>query len=243
MKGVILSIYPDARIVDLSHHITPFQIGEAAYVLSACYRTFPEGTIHVSVVDPGVGSERRPLLVSSSRYHFLAPDNGLLTYVMKREEDIQVREIEGRRFRLHSPGATFDGRDLFAPAAARLAKGEPVASFGTLLTDPIRLPAAEQIWEEGQLVGRIVYIDRFGNLISNLTAEHLKEFQTSTKRANPAFRIAGHSIGGVVASYSLGHANTPCVLINSNGHLEVFLKEANAGQRLNLSTGTPLHLV
>ena len=117
MKGVILSICPEARLVDLSHQVTPHQIHEAAYLLKSCYRYFPGGTIHVSVVDPGVGSARRPLLVSTSRYYFLAPDNGLLTYVLEEGEGVEIRRIENRRYRLEADGATFDGRDPFAPAA------------------------------------------------------------------------------------------------------------------------------
>ncbi|MBI3355302.1 MAG: SAM-dependent chlorinase/fluorinase [Nitrospirae bacterium] len=242
MKGVILSIHPDARIVDLSHQVAPHQIKEAAYILHACYRSFPEGTIHVCVVDPGVGSDRRPLLVSSSRYYFLAPDNGLLSYVMKEDDGVEVRQIENRRYRIDSPGKSFDGRDLFAPAAAWLAKGEPVASFGRLLTDPVRLNLEEPVWRERQLIGQIIYIDRFGNLISNLTTKHLRDFRRVTKRADPVFRIAGQTIGGLVTSYSLGNAHMPSVLVNSSGQLEVFLKEASAAKLLKQGVGASLDL-
>ena len=119
MKGVILNINPQARIVDLSHQVTPHDVADAAYLLKSCYRYFPDGTIHVAVVDPGVGGTRRPLLVSSSRYVFIGPDNGLFTHIYEEEQAVEVRQIENRQYRLDSDGATFDGRDLFAPAATR----------------------------------------------------------------------------------------------------------------------------
>lgn len=242
MKGVILSIHPDACIVDLTHQIPQYQIIEAAYTLHACYRSFPQGTIHLCVVDPGVGGDRRPLLVSSPHYYFLAPDNGLLSYVMSEEGEIEVRQIENRQYRRDAPGKTFDGRDLFAPAAAWLARGEPVASFGRLLTDPVRLHLETPVWRERQLIGQVVYIDRFGNLISNLTTEHLRDFRSMTNRTDPLFRIAGQTIGGLVTSYSQGSAQVPSVLINSNGHLEVFLKEASAAGQLRLGVGASINL-
>jgi S-adenosylmethionine hydrolase len=242
MKGVILSICPDARIVDISHQIAPYQITEAAYTLHACYRSFPKGTIHVCVVDPGVGSNRRPLLVSSSRYYFIAPDNGLLSFVIKEEGEVQVRQIENRQYRLDSPGKTFDGRDLFAPAAAWLARGEPVTSFGPVLSDPVPFKFEEPVWCDQRLIGQFVYIDRFGNLISNLTTDHLRDFRSVTKRTDPLFKIGGQTIGGLVTSYSLGNAKVPSVLINSNGQLEVFLKEARAADLLRVGVGASMTL-
>ena len=143
MKGVILGINPQARIVDLSHAITPHQVEEAAYLIKASYKYFPDGTVHMAVVDPGVGSARRPLLVTTSRHFFLAPDNGLLSYIFQEETGIEVRQIENKQYRLDSEGATFDGRDLFAPAAAWLTKGQSPGSYGKLIRDYVKLPLAE----------------------------------------------------------------------------------------------------
>ena len=126
MKGVILTINPHATIVDLSHHVPPHSVEDAAYLLKSCYRYFPEGTVHVAVVDPGVGSARRPLIAKSEQYFFLAPDNGLLTPILAEDSEMEVREIENADYRLTSPGHTFDGRDLFAPAAAWLTKAGAV---------------------------------------------------------------------------------------------------------------------
>src|SRR5881628_178957 len=216
MKGVILNINPQARIVDLSHQVRPQQVDEAAYLLKSCYRYFPEGTVHVVVVDPGVGSARRPLLVTSSRYYFVAPDNGVLTDVLQEELSVEVREIENKQYRLDSEGATFDGRDLFAPAAAWLTKGQPPGSFGRLIRDYVKLPIHEPSWDGKTLVGRIVYVDRFGNLISNVTPLHLQEVQGVTKKSSAeiTIRVGGAVIQGLVTAYAQGDALAPRALVN-----------------------------
>jgi S-adenosylmethionine hydrolase len=237
MKGAILSIHPQARIVDLSHQIAPHRIDEAGYFLKSCYREFPEGTIHVVVVDPGVGSERRVIIVKSAGYFFLAPDNGVLSYIFDDEQPVEVREIDRRKFRRESPGHTFDGRDLFAPAAARLAKDEPFESYGPVIGDYRTFEIAQPSWEQTILVGEIVYVDRFGNLISNLTQQHLEEARTVAMGRQLSLRIGERIIEGVVNSYSEGMAENPSALINSNGKLEVFLKEASAADSLQVRRG------
>lgn len=242
MKGVILSIHPDACVIDLSHQIAPHQIEEAGYVLHSCYRSFPEGTIHVCVVDPGVGSARRPLLVATSRYYFLAPDNGLLTRVLRDERDVQIREIEHAQYRLPSEGKTFDGRDLFAPAAAWLAKGEPGSSFGRVIDDPVTRSIPDPIRQGQELVGQIEYVDRFGNLLSNITAKHLQEFRTGAGRQHLTIQIGASIIHGLVSNYSEGSCDTPSALINSCGKLEIFLDRNSAAQRLQLGVGGEIRL-
>jgi len=242
MKGVILTINPHATLVDLSHHVPPHSVEDAAYLLESCYRYFPEGTVHVAVVDPGVGSARRPLIAKNERYFFLAPDNGLLTHILADSSEIEVREIENKAYRLTSPGHTFDGRDLFAPAAAWLTKGEPFASFGQRIDDCKTFTISKPKWEAMALVGEIIHVDRFGNLISNLTSDHVKEIRNVTKRPNPLIRIAGHTIDGLVGSYHEGDARAPRALINSNGQLEIFLKEGSAASLLQLGTKEAVRL-
>jgi S-adenosyl-L-methionine hydrolase (adenosine-forming) len=234
MKGVILTINPQATIVDLSHHVTPHSVEDAAYLLKSCYRYFPKDTVHVAVVDPGVGSTRRPLIAKSEHYYFLAPDNGLLTPILAEEGKMEVREIEHADYRLTSPGHTFDGRDLFAPAAAWLTAQQPFSSFGRLVVDYKTVAISTPHWDSMALVGEIAYVDRFGNLISNLTLNHVKEFQEIMKRSSPLIHIAGHTIDGLVSSYLEGNTQVPHALINSNGQLEIFLKEANAASVLQL---------
>ena len=238
MKGAILSIHPDVRIVDLSHQIVPHRIDEAAYFLMSCYREFPEGTIHVVVVDPGVGSARRAIAVKSARYFFLGPDNGVLTYIFHDEQSVEVREIDQQKFRRRSPGRTFDGRDLFAPAAARLATHEPFESYGPVIEDYRRCSISQPRWEHTALVGEIVYVDRFGNLISNLTSQHLEEAGLVAMGRQWSIRIGERVIEGLVNSYSVGSAEKPCALINSDGRLEIFLKEASAADLLHVGKAT-----
>jgi S-adenosyl-L-methionine hydrolase (adenosine-forming) len=238
MKGVILTINPAARIIDITHDISPHQIAEAAYCLQACYRTFPEGTVHVAVVDPGVGSSRRPILVTTSRYYFVAPDNGVLTPVLNGEQGVEIRQLENRQYQLESPGATFHGRDLFAPAAAWLTKGAALSSFGKPVSDPIRMNWPQPTVKERRIVGEIVYIDRFGNLISNISIAQLESVKTGT----PQIRVGAHLVGSIVASYSEGAADVPHALINSNGMLELFLKERPASEFLQVDVGTVVYM-
>jgi hypothetical protein len=242
MKGVILTINPQATIVDLSHHVPPHSIEEAAYLLKSCYRYFPKGTVHVAVVDPGVGSARRPLIAQSEHYFFLVPDNGLLTHILAEDSEMEVREIENEDFRLTSPGHTFDGRDLFAPAAAWLTRQQPFASFGRLIDDCKTFTISKPKWEALALVGEIVHVDRFGNLISNLTPQHLEEVCVAATRRQPFIRIGERIIEGLVASYSEGKAEQPSALINSDGQLEIFVNEASAADLLQTGRGARIEV-
>jgi S-adenosylmethionine hydrolase len=225
----------------LSHQVAPHHVEEAAYLLKACYRYFPDGTVHVVVVDPGVGSSRRPLLVTTSRHFFVAPDNGILTYIYEEESSVEVRQIENRQYRLDAEGATFDGRDVFAPAAAWLTKGQAPGSFGRLIRDQIHLTIAKPTWHEQRLVGQVVYVDQYGNLISNLTADHLSEVQ-ARRRGEVTIRIDGITILGLVTHYAEGKTRDAHALINSNGQLEIFVKEGNAAQVLNSGSGHQVEL-
>lgn len=242
MKGVILTINPHATLVDLSHHVPPHSVEDASYLLKSCYRYFPNGTVHVAVVDPGVGSARRAITVKSARYFFLAPDNGVLSYIFDDEQPVEVREIDQRKFRRESPGRTFDGRDLFAPAAARLAKQEPFESYGPVIGDYQTFPIAQPHWEQATLVGEIVYVDRFGNLISNLTQQHFEEVRLVAKGRQLSILIGKRIIEGLVESYSEGMAEKPTALINSDGKLEVFLKEASAADLLQMGRGARIEV-
>ncbi len=239
MKGVILGINPHVRFVDLSHHITPHRIEEAAYVLKSAYRYFPEGTVHVAVVDPGVGSRRRALLATSSRYFFLAPDNGLLSYALEDESGVDVRQIENKQYRLDAEGATFDGRDLFAPCAAWLTRGQQAGSYGRLIQDYARLPKQKPDLRMGVLSGRVLYVDHFGNVITSITPYDLREWRGVTKRSEQeaVVSLAGHAIQGLVTSYAEGMAQVPGALINSHGQLEIFLKEGRASDLLHVGIG------
>ena len=172
MKGVILGICPDAQLVDISHEITPYAIAEAAFTLSQAWTCFPAGTVHIVVVDPGVGSARRPILVEAASHHFVAPDNGVLTMLYDAVPAHEVREITASRYFRQPVSRTFHGRDVFAPVAAYLANGLAAAEMGDPIGDYLRLgfssPArtGEKTW-----AGTILKADHFGNLITNFDSK------------------------------------------------------------------------
>jgi S-adenosylmethionine hydrolase len=243
MKGVILTINPHATIVDLSHHVPPHSVEDAAYLLKSCYRYFPEGTVHVAVVDPGVGTRRRPLVIKTARYYFLGPDNGLFSYIFDEEDEVEVREIENQKYRLESVGHTFDGRDLFAPAAAWLTTNQPFGLFGRKIEERVVFPIVEPKRGANGFVGEVVYVDHFGNLISNFTLKHVDAVGSPASRGVPTLQIAGHRVNGLVASYAEGSKVEPSALINSNGAIEVFIKEGSAAQRLMVGRGAEITLL
>src|SRR2546422_590160 len=186
MKGVIPGTTPNAKIIALTHDTPAHTIRAGAYLLHSASRHFPPGTIHVAVVDPGVGSERRPLLVATRSYHFLAPDNGLLSYILASEPKAEVRELTAKQYFLGTVGSTFHGRDLFAPAAAWLSLEEPTDAFGPKIDNPVRFEVHQPQLEEGRLVGEVLHIDRFGNLITNISQTLLR-----AERSNLADTIIG----------------------------------------------------
>ncbi|MGB0911134.1 MAG: SAM hydrolase/SAM-dependent halogenase family protein [Nitrospirales bacterium] len=242
VKGVMLGINSQARVLDLSHDIEAQNIEQAAFFLKSCYRFFPDGTIHVVVVDPGVGSDRRSILVSTSRYFFLAPDNGVLSHIFEEELSVEVRAIENKQYRLDSEGATFDGRDLFAPAAAWLTKGQTPGSYGPLIHNYVTLPKSEPQMQKGKLVGKIVYIDHFGNLISNITPADLDTFRSVTKQEGKAIQLGDITIHGIKTHYAEGALGLPEALFNSNGQLEVFIKQGHAAERCDAKVGQRLEV-
>jgi S-adenosylmethionine hydrolase len=241
MKGVILSINSAAKIVDLSHQIASHQIQEAGYFLRSCYRYFPAGTIHVAVVDPGVGTERRALLVSAAGSFFVGPDNGLFTEVLEQEAGAKVWQINSPQYRLETVGSTFDGRDVFAPAAAWLSKGVPPAFFGPVVHDPIQRSLATPVWHEEVLIGRIISVDRFGNLISNITARQVREFRAVGDQSLE-IHVGAYVINDLVGSYSQGNRQSPSALINSSENLEIFLQEDSAARCLQVGVGEEVRL-
>jgi len=184
VKGVILTINPLVSIVDITHEIPPQDIQSAAFTLLTCYRDFPAGTIHVGVVDPGVGSSRRAIVVSAGSYYFVGPDNGLFSYVLDREPAHQVFHLTAREYFRETPSSTFHGRDVFAPVAAALSRGVKPAKLGPQIEDEVRLPSlAPAKLKDGKVEGRIIHVDHFGNCITNLTRADLpKPIRLRVKR-------------------------------------------------------------
>lgn len=242
MKGVMLGINNQLRVTDISHQVTPHSIEEAAFLLNSCYHYFPDGTVHVVVVDPGVGSSRRGLLVTTSRFFFVAPDNGVLSYIYENELDVEVRQIENRQFRLDSEGATFDGRDLFAPSAAWLTRGQTPGAYGRLVSDYERLPIQKPEVRAGVLYGRVAYIDRFGNIITDITPSDIKSLQDVTKKKEFCLRLGDATIDELKTYYEQGSPETPSALVNSNGYVEIFLQQKRASDLLKVSLGGPVQV-
>ncbi|MEC4680936.1 MAG: SAM-dependent chlorinase/fluorinase [Nitrospirota bacterium] len=243
MKGVMLGINPQVRLVDLTHRIPPHGIEQAAFFLKSCYQYYPDGTVHVVVVDPDVGSDRRALLVSTARYFFVAPDNGVLSYIFKEEASVEVRAIENKQYRLDSAGATFDGRDLFAPSAAWLTKGQMPGSYGRLIHDHVTLPDNPPKMHQQVLQGHIMYIDHFGNAITDITSTEMETFRSVTKQECAGLTVGDITIKGLKTYYGEGATGFPEILINSNGHLEIFIKQGCAADRCELHVGQNVELI
>jgi S-adenosylmethionine hydrolase len=211
MKGVILSINPEATIIDITHDITPQDIEEGALLIEEYHRFFPPGTIHVAVIDPTVGSERRPIIVSKDNNVFIGPDNGLFTLIL---DDAEVYLIENPDFMLKEVSSTFHGRDIFAPAAAHASTGFHPSAFGRIISDPICLDNMFPTKEGHSLKGRIVHFDRFGNAITNIKIDFLKDFL-----GNQSFevRVGGMTFAALSKSY---YESEFTCLIGSSGYLE-----------------------
>jgi S-adenosylmethionine hydrolase len=233
MKGVILGIARDVLLVDLSHDISPQDVRAAAYLLESAAPYFPQGTIYLAVVDPGVGSERRPLIVTTSRARYVGPDNGLFTRPLG-EPGARAWELNRPEFWLPKPSQTFHGRDIFAPAAAHLARGVLPEAMGRPITDPFRLAP----WEPtrvpgGEIRGQVVHVDHFGNLITNIPAAWLAG-------ADWRCRIAEEIIARIVTAYADVAPGALLALIGSRGVLEIGERNGNAARRLGVSAGEPV---
>ena len=238
MHGVVLNIEPDARIVDISHAVRSFDVLDGAFTIAQAYRYFPPGTVHVIVVDPGVGSERRPIVAETDDYVFVAPDNGVLTLVEARERRFTVRHIAAQRYFLRPVSQTFHGRDIFSPVAAWLAKGVAPADMGAEITDYVRLPiAGVQRIGEGQLCATVLKVDKFGNLITNLTEADL----ASASRIQ--IRIAGQLITRLCGSYAEGGVDDLFAIFGSSGYLEIAARQDSAAKRLGVHEGEPVSVM
>ena len=242
MKGVILGINPLAHIVDLTHDIPAHNVRAAAYLLHSAARYFPPGTIHVAVVDPGVGSERRPLLVFTMEQYFIAPDNGLLSGILAAEMEAEIRELTNKQYFLGPIGSTFHGRDAFAPAAAWLSRGEPIETFGPEAKNVIRFEIARPRQENDRLFGEVQHIDRFGNLITNISREDLVSFGGADQVSRVRVRIIETLIHGVLRFYADAPSGTLAALINSDGWLELFCHQARATDLVGAKIGDPVEV-
>ena len=236
MKGTILSVNPRAIVVDITHSIPAHDIEAAAFNLLSCYRAFPAGTVHVAVVDPGVGSERRPILVHAGDYMFVGPDNGIFSYVYDLEPDCRIFQITSAQYFRQPVSATFHGRDIFAPVAAEVLGGLTPRRLGKLIRDPVRLkPLQAGPWKNGKLRGRVIHIDHFGNCITNITRT---DFQGASR-----LEVAGKTIKSFQNFYAAAGKHRLMGVWGSAGFLEIVANQASASKLLHIQRGQPALLV
>jgi len=243
MKGVILNIAPQAEIVDICHAVQAFDVLDGALAIAQSYAYFPTGTIHVVVVDPGVGSARRPILVSTEKEYFVAPDNGVLSLVYSREERIRVRHITGEHYFLQPVSNTFHARDLFAPVAGWLAKGVDSGKFGEEISDYVRLNAPKpKAVNEKTLRGVVLKVDHFGNLVTNFTPNDVPALFTPNP---PSFKIVVGKceITEMHSNYAEGTPNEIFGILGSMGYLEIASNRAPAAQLVGSGKGSEVTVV
>jgi S-adenosylmethionine hydrolase len=243
MKGVIYGINPEVHIVDISHEIAPQDILEAAFLLRSSYSHFPIRTIHVVVVDPTVGSTRKLLIVGTENYYFVAPDNGVLSLIYDVEPVSTVVEITAEHFFLNRVSKTFHGRDIMAPAAAWLSKGTGIENFGDPVTDYFRLalPKAKML-PDGNLKGNVIHVDRFGNLITNITREDYEQARTQSPGDAFKLTVGKQEIPKLNEFYAEGPKGTLLALFGSADFLEVAQTQGSAAKTLGLSRGAEVNV-
>jgi len=240
MKAVMLSICPEARIIDISHQIEKFNIRMGAFVLVSATSYFPVGTVHVAVVDPGVGTKRRPLIVETKRYFYVGPDNGLLMLSAQKEEIRHVYNISNPHYMLPTISKTFHGRDIFAPAAAHLAKGCVPSEFGPEIHDYLIPRFAKPRMGKGGLLGEVLYIDDFGNVVSNISTKDLEKVGMKEgcllymKFRKKVWKLKFCSAYGEVP------VKAPLVLIGSSDFLEISVNQGNASEAFKVKIGDPI---
>jgi S-adenosylmethionine hydrolase len=240
MKGVVLSINPEATIVDLSHDLPAHDIPFAAHELAATYRYFPAGTIFLVVVDPGVGSSRRGLAVEAGDWRFVAPDNGVLTAVLQEVSAKKVVELSERRYARPTVSRTFEGRDRFAPAAAWLSKGVHLPALGRAVTDYTLLDLPKPKLEDAVLHGVVIRIDHFGNIVTNLDRKSCERLTEGVGVLR--LTVGGHTIDRIVSTYSDIAPGEIGALFGSTDQLECAAHTARAADRLDVGVGAPVEL-
>jgi len=240
MKGVILSINPSATVVDVCHYIDPQDLIEAAYIIKSSYQYFPKGSVHIIVVDPGVGGSRSIAAVKLSGHIFLAPDNGVLTLLLDEREADAIVRIENTRYFLNPISRTFHGRDIFAPVASHLSRGVPLEKLGPHIgiKDLIRLSIPKPfISDKNELTGTIISVDRFGNCISNIDEHLLNGFVKNDAEKILEIKIGKTVIKNLSQSYSEAESGCLLAIMGSFGYLEIAMNGDNAGLRLNIEKG------
>jgi S-adenosylmethionine hydrolase len=237
VKGVLLTLNPQVSIIDITHDVPPQDIHSAAFTLLACYRAFPPGTIHVAVVDPGVGSSRRPIVVAAGGQYFVGPDNGIFSYIFEREASHHTVHVTADKYFRRPTSATFHGRDVFAPVAAALSQGINPDKLGPRIADEVRLePLAPEVQTNWRVKGRILHVDRFGNCVTNFTRDAKPVKLIVKRRVIKTFRefFADHKEESKEQIFAL---------LGSAGFLEIAANRESAAKLLHMKRGDPVTLV
>jgi len=232
MKGVILEIAPEVHLVDASHDIAAGDVEAAAWALSQYWSRYPPGTVHLAVVDPGVGSARRAIAVAADQRHVVAPDNGLVTRVVRAAAAWRCVELRDPAYMLPQPSSTFHGRDIFAPAAAHLARGLALERLGPPVAEPCLLSIDPPARRGAAIEGRVVHVDRFGNLITDIPGAWVD--------ASWTFEAAGRDLGPLRRSYSEVGVGEAAVVIGSAGTVEIAARDASASKKFGVARGDPV---
>lgn len=243
VKGVILDINPDAQIVDICHSVQAFDVLDGALSIAQAYSYFPAGTVHVVVVDPGVGTARRPIILSTERHHFVAPDNGVLSLIYGREERVHVRHVTGEHYFLQPLSNTFHARDIFAPVAAYLSKGVDSEKFGDEIEDFVRFnaPRPKPI-DQKTLRGVVLKVDRYGNLVTNITPEDAP--MLFGENPSPFKIVVGKKeITEIKNVYADGAPGEVFAILGSMGYLEISANRAAAAQLVGSGKGTEVNIL
>jgi S-adenosyl-L-methionine hydrolase (adenosine-forming) len=237
MKGVILSINPRCLLIDITHQVSPHDIREGAFILASAYSYFPKGTIHLAVVDPGVGGTRRPLLLVTQNYFFVGPDNGLFNMITRKESVNKIIVLDKQKYHLSKVSTTFHGRDIFAPVAAHLSMGVKPNALGHKIDSLFCSGFEGPFVKEKKFLGKILHVDAFGNLVSNIDEGRFFRFT----RGRPFVIHAGRkTIRGLKKGYWEAKKDDPIALFGSGGFLEISVREGNAQKVLKVKRGDPI---
>ncbi len=235
LKGVILKINPDVTIVDITHEVAPYDVLDGALAIASAYRYFPARTIHVVIVDPGVGTERRPLLVSGETQYFVAPDNGVLSLVYEQETALLVRHATAEHYFLQPVSKTFHGRDIFAPVAGWLSKGWQSASMGEEINDYKRFALPKPKAAEGVTQGTVLRMDHFGNLLTNFRPDDMPD--GALKSGTLKMQVNGKEVKRLVETFAQGEPGEPVALVGSSGFIEIAVNKGNAARVVGAGRG------
>jgi S-adenosylmethionine hydrolase len=242
MKAVVHSICPEVTIIDLSHEIKKFDVRMGAFILASAAPYFPSGTIHVAVVDPGVGTKRRPIIIENPHALYVGPDNGILMLAAQKDGVCRVHNITNRRYMLPEISRTFHGRDVFSCAAAYLARGISPSEFGPEIHNYVFPTFARPVLEGGKLLGEIIYTDDFGNLITNVSTEDLKKVNLN-KGASFPIKVGDKTLTlRLCSAYGEVSKQEPLAIVGNSGFLEVAINQGNASETFQIKTGDPVSI-